>query len=99
MDDDSTVNSQITDSINQVNTSTLGHSPAQSMGIIDAVMAETLGMAMHNAVSAQQNSQMVGAAAVTSACAKMLAVPVAKPPKPVTPPKDDPKNALIIPPS
>jgi hypothetical protein len=66
------VNSQITDSITQVNTSAIGQCSAQSMAMLNTVMAETLGMSMHNAVNAQHNSQMTGAASTTSTCARML---------------------------
>lgn len=68
------VNSQITDSVTQANTNAIGQGPAQSMSMIDAVMAETLGMSMHNAVNAQHNSQMIGTASTTSTCARMLAM-------------------------
>lgn len=50
----------------------LGQSAAQTQGLLDTVMAETLGMSMHNAVTAQHNSQMVASAAVTAACARMI---------------------------
>ncbi len=72
MENANTVNSQITDSITQVNSNAIGNAASQSMAMLDAVMAETLGMSMHNAVNAQHNSQMIGAASTTSTCAKML---------------------------
>lgn len=60
---------------------------AQSFGLLDAVMSETLGMAMHNAVRAQSNMQMVNAAAVVASCARILsAVPGADTPLPPSPP-------------
>ncbi len=74
MDDAGTVNSQITDAITQINASSIGNSSSQSMAMLDAVMVETLGMTMHNAVTAQHNSQMIGAASTTSTCARMLSV-------------------------
>lgn len=49
--------------------------PPPSVAMLDPVMAETIGMTMHNAVSAQHNSQMLSSAAVTSTCARMLATP------------------------
>lgn len=69
---DGTVNSRIVDSVASVVTLNTGEAPAQAFGMLDAVMVESLGMAMHNAVMRQQGSSMVGAAAVTAACAKML---------------------------
>lgn len=70
----SAVNSQVTDSVTTTIANVLGNAPAQGFGLLDTVMAETVGMMMHNAVTAQQNAQMVGNAAVTATCAKMLQV-------------------------
>jgi hypothetical protein len=84
MADEGTVNSQITDSVTQVDTTILGNAPAQSTGMLDAVMAESIGMAMYNAVTTQHNSQMVASAAVAAACARMLKSPGALPPLPKT---------------
>lgn len=83
-----TVNSQIVDSMTGVVTLLSGQAPSQSFGLLDAVMAETLGMAMHNAVSRQQGASVIGSAAVTAACAKMLTVPfpILPPPLPPAPP-------------
>jgi len=69
------VNGQIVESVADVVTLNSGHAPAQSAAMLDVVMAETMGMSMYNAVSRQQSSSMVGSAAVTSACAKMLQTP------------------------
>ena len=81
MIDESTTNSQITDSVTQSNTTVIGQAPASTQGLLDAVMAETIGMSMHNAVSAQQNSQMMGSAAVAATCARLIKAPtVLKPP-------------------
>ena len=66
------VNGQITDSMNQVLTTLLGQSTAYSFGLIDTVMSDTLGMTMHNAVTAQQNQQIIANAALSAACAQML---------------------------
>lgn len=69
---DGTVNSRIVDSVASVVTLNTGQAPSQAFGMLDAVMVESLGMAMHNAVMRQQGASMVGNAAVTAACAKML---------------------------
>jgi len=92
MADDGTVNSQITDSVTQVVSLLTGEAPSQSMGMLDTVLLETLGMAMHNAVSRQQHSHMTSAAAVTAACARMLQ---ARPPGP--PPPPPPKPPVVHP--
>jgi Killing trait len=83
---DGSVNSQITDSVSQTVALLTGQAPAQAMGMLDAVLVETLGMAMHNAVMRQQNGQMVTSAALTAACAKMLQTPIGLPAAPAPPP-------------
>lgn len=80
---DDAVNRQITDSVSQVNALVLGESASESMNMIDIVTAETLGMSMHNAVTAQQNSQMSANASITASCAKMLQAQL--PPEPPAP--------------
>lgn len=84
-----TVNSQIVDSVANVVTLTGGTAPAQAFAMLDTVMIETLGMAMYNAVSRQQGASMIGSAAVTAACAKMLGTPFGSPP-PAPPPPEPP---------
>lgn len=85
---DGTTNNQIVDSVTTTGLLVGGQAPSQSFGMLDTVMAETLGMAMHNAVMRQQASGTVNAAAVTAACARMLQVPTqfGGPPPPPVPP-------------
>jgi len=87
MPDDYRVNDQIIDSVVETSASVLGSAPAQTTGMLDALMTETLGMAMHNAVTTQHNSQMVTTAAITAACGRMLKISSATmlPAKPVKP--------------
>lgn len=85
-----TVNSQIVDSVSNVVTLTGGQAPAQAFAMLDTVMIETLGMAMYNAVSRQQGASMIGSAAVTAACAKMLGTPFGVAAPPPVPPIPDP---------
>src|SRR5947209_574108 len=73
------VNNQIIDSVKQTAIAVLGQAPAQTTGMLDAVMTETIGMAMYNAVTTQHNSQMVASAAIAATCARMLRVPSALP--------------------
>jgi len=94
MTDQGTVNHQIVDSVADVVTLNSGHAPAHAFGMLDTVMTDTLGMTMYNAVSRQQGASMIGSAAVTAACARMVSVPfpvvVAPPPEPPPPPAVDP---------
>ncbi len=94
MIDESTTNSQVTDSVTQSNTTVIGQAPASTQGLLDAVMAETIGMSMHNAVTAQQNSQMMGSAAVAATCARLLKAPVVLDPAPA--PSSDPTLDQVL---
>ena len=67
----STVNEQITDSITEVNTQTLGSSPAVAMGILYEATAQALANAAHNATVAQHNQNIL-AQAVTTQGVNML---------------------------
>ncbi len=89
---DSTVNSVITDSVTQNNTLLTSIAAPQGQALVDLASAETMGMAMYNAISAQQNAQLTTNASVTATCAKMLGVdagsglPAGLAPAPKTPP-------------
>ena len=74
-----TVNTMITDAVTQSVASVLGNSPAGTKSMLDALMAETLGMAMYNAVANQHNAQMTGNASTTAACVRMLKTKPAAP--------------------
>lgn len=56
---------------------------AQATGLAETTFAETIGLAMHNAVLSQQNSQMMTQASVTNACARLLKVPSLNAPNPI----------------
>lgn len=77
---DGTVNHQITDSVTQTMAHVVGHSPSETKSMLDTLMAETIGMAMYNAVTNQHNAQLVSNATVVAACARMLKAPIAMPP-------------------
>ncbi len=81
----STVNDQISDSVNQVNTLLTGSAPMQSMGMLNIAATETMGMSMYNAVTAQQNAQTSASAAAAASCAKMLQQSPPKSEKPKAP--------------
>jgi hypothetical protein len=84
---DGTVNDQITDSFTQTMTHVVGNSPSETKSMLDTLMAETIGMAMYNAVTNQHNAQMVSNATVIAACARMLKAPIAVSPAiPINPP-------------
>ncbi|MBU1002271.1 MAG: RebB family R body protein [Proteobacteria bacterium] len=87
------VNTQITDSVIETLESTVGSGPSHSMAVLESVMAETLGMQMHNAVTTQHNAKLVSQASLAQSCARILAAqgspPMASPssPQAVTVPK------------
>ncbi|SEQ28210.1 Killing trait domain-containing protein [Solimonas aquatica] len=101
MNDSGTVNAQIIDSVTGVTTLITGQSPSQSFGMLDAVLLETLGMAMHNAVTRQQGAGLISSAAVTAACGKMLNAPfpIQVSPPPPAPPVPPEVNPLPTPPA
>lgn len=92
------VNSQITDSVSQLNTFIVGSAAPQSLGIVDVSSAEALSMFMYNAVSSQHNAQISSSAATTATCARILQAKAAPPapaksPDPHVPPPFMPLNS------
>ena len=69
-----TVNSQTTDSVALTGTSVLGQGPALSMDFAQVAMADSIGLVMQNAVTAQHNMQTITGAAVVQTCALVLSV-------------------------
>ncbi len=70
---ESTVNSQIQDSVDQVREAVtgLGVSESQSQSLADQIMTQAVGLAMQNAVAQQQQTYVLRNA-VTSAAAKAI---------------------------
>jgi len=66
------VNDQITDSVTQSNVKVVAEAPATAMGSLYQTSAHSLGLAMQNAVSTQQQSNTLANAAVTSGVASLL---------------------------
>jgi len=59
-----------------IDTLVLGTSPSYSQAVLDAVLAQALGLAMYNAVTAQQNASAARSATVLMACSAMLSLPI-----------------------
>ncbi|TQF67805.1 RebB family R body protein [Pseudoalteromonas luteoviolacea] len=59
------VNSQITDSVSQVNTKVLGDAPAIATGNFMIATSQALSNAAHNATVCQQNNRIMDQAALT----------------------------------
>jgi len=59
------VNSQITDSVSQVNTKVLGDAPAIATGNFMIATSQALSNAAHNATTGQQNNSITAQAALT----------------------------------
>jgi len=72
MTDESGINTQMTEAVTHGQITNIDEAPVQSFAILDVVMAETIGMGMHNAINAQHNMQMMASAAVTATCARMI---------------------------
>lgn len=68
------VNSQITDSVSQVNTKVLGDSPANAMGSFMIATSQALSNAAHNATASQLNSNITGQAATTQGISTLYSI-------------------------
>jgi hypothetical protein len=71
------VNSQITDSITQVNTEVLGDAPAIAMGNLYQATAQALANAAHNATTSQQQSNITAQAATTMGVTTLYSIDTA----------------------
>ncbi|MBN8940904.1 MAG: RebB family R body protein [Rhizobiales bacterium] len=71
------LNSQITDSITQVNTKVLGDAPAMAMGNLFVTTSQALSNAAHNATNNQQQSYVTMQASTAQAVATLLTVDTA----------------------
>lgn len=71
------VNSQITDSVTQVNVKVLGDAPAMAMGNLFQATAQALSNAAHNATSAQQQANIMAQAATTMGVATLYSIDTA----------------------
>ncbi|RUL67109.1 R body protein [Dyella dinghuensis] len=80
MTDETTVNSQITDAVTQVNASVEGSSEALARAMANQIMAHAVSVAIQNAVAQQQHLYMLRNAVTTTAVRAIL--------------KSDPEQAL-----
>lgn len=71
------INSQITDSITQVNTKVLGDAPAIALGNLYVATGQALSNAAHNATNNQQQSYVTMQASTTQAVSTLLSVDTA----------------------
>src|SRR5271167_1594244 len=62
---------EIFDLATGLDTLAVGSAPAESFAMLDGVMTQATGMAMYNAVTAQQRDSTARMAAVTMTCAKL----------------------------
>ena len=71
------VNSQITDSVSQVNTKVLGDAPAMAMGNLYQATAQALSNAAHNATTSQQEASVIAQAATTQGVSTLYSLDTA----------------------
>ena len=69
------VNDQVTDAVTQANVKVLADAPAMAMGTLYQTVSQTLGMAMLNAVTQQQQANVTAEAATTMGVATLLGTP------------------------
>jgi hypothetical protein len=68
---ESTVNSQVTDAIAALNTLTEGRAPSTSAAMLGVMGADSIALAMLNAVARQQADATIGSAALAAVCARL----------------------------
>ena len=71
------INSQITDSITQVNTKVLGDAPAVAVGNLMVATSQALSNAAHNATNKAQQSDVTKQATTTQAVSTLLVLDTA----------------------
>ena len=77
MADVTAVNGQITDAVTQANLKVLGEAPAMAMANLYQATAQALANAAHNAVSAQQQTNVTAQAATTMGVATLFSIDTA----------------------
>lgn len=67
----STINSQVTDAIAALNAATAGLGPSTSAAMLGVMGADSIALAMLNAVARQQADSTIGSAALAAVCARL----------------------------
>lgn len=65
MAEETWMNSQITDAVTQSNVKVVGDAPAESMGMLYQMLAQSTGMSMQNMVANQQHKSTIDTGVVT----------------------------------
>lgn len=71
---DTKVNDQITDAVTQANVKVLGEAPAVAMGNLYQAMAHSTGILFQNAVSAQNQQNILAQAATTQGMMQIYSI-------------------------
>ncbi|WP_185216892.1 MULTISPECIES: RebB family R body protein [unclassified Chryseobacterium] len=71
---DTKVNQQITDAVTQANVKVLGDAPAVAMGNLYQAMAHSIGILFQNAVSAQNQQNILAQAATTQGVMQIYSI-------------------------
>lgn len=81
---ETTVNSQIIDAVNAINTMITGMEPSSSAAMLGLAATQSAALALHNAVARQQADAVINSAAIVATCARLAgaSAPLAS----VTPP-------------
>lgn len=66
------VNSQITDAVTQANVQVLGVAPAQALAMLEVALSHSLALAAANAVTQQQNANILMDAVSARSVARLL---------------------------
>lgn len=89
----SAVNTQLQQSVELAQRLTIDAAPSQSSAALELAAAHSLGLAMLNAVSAQQRSQIQREASTTAVCAQLLTLAPPAPSKNPAPPPQRPRKS------
>jgi hypothetical protein len=76
----STINSQVTDAIAALDTLTVGMAPSTSAAMLGIMGADSIALAMLNAVARQQADATIASAALAAVCARLAGTPLAESP-------------------
>ena len=66
------VNSQVTDAVTQANVQVLGVAPAQALAMLEVALSHSLALAAANAVTQQQNANILMDAVSARSVARIL---------------------------
>jgi len=94
----SSINSQVTETVANMNALLAAQGPATSFAMLDLALTQSLAATLQNMVQRQQQASLAAAAAVNAACARIVSARSAIPvPVPIPPVPVPPAGELVVP--